>query len=341
MTSTPGPARHSARIWALLPVVAAVLGSILPTSPSGSAEPGVRGEIELPDVSGAAALPGGRLLLTSSEGTSVLIPDAANRLAAGRILVAPGERLDDSLRGRAEVADPEDAAGDANGHAYLVGSHARTALGDAPDARYRIARVKLDPGGKVLEALHSGGFLEALLRDLPFLADAIRRPPARAGLNIEGLACSPEGELVIGLRAPTITESARREHGGQEDAVVVRVVNPDALFVAPPQPASLAEVVKLDLRGQGIRGMCFDPVLKAYWLVSGLSVEPTHPVRGPWGLWLWDGRGAPRSVPVPGSALEQPTAVCRITTPAGDRLLLVEAGTPASPYLMLPVPTPP
>ena len=98
-----------------------------------------------------------------------------------------------------------------------------------------------------------------MVNDVPFLADAVRRTPAKAGLNIEGLAWTPEGHLLVGLRAPTVTESEPRPHGGQEDAVVLRLKNPEALFAEPRQPAQLGEVVKLDLRGQGIRGMCGDP----------------------------------------------------------------------------------
>src|SRR6185369_7441331 len=132
---------------------------------------------------------------------------------------------------------------------------------------------------------------------------------------------------LVGLRAPTVTESEPRPHGGQEDAVVLRIRNPGELFDWPLQPARLGDVVKLDLRGQGIRGMCWDPAAKGCWLLAGLSAAPNHPVKSPWALWFWNGKGAPRPVPVPsGVTLEAPEAVCVLMIEGRRWLLLVEAG---------------
>jgi len=321
----------------IAPLSGAWLISTVLVQPTNSPHEITSGTIELPGVSGVSILRDDRVLLTRNDGSSAaVLAEAAVRLLLGRVTAG-----DCQSAGAAAVEDAEDAAFDGGSFAYVLGSHARTAVGEAPDGRYRLARLKLDAEGKVVETRHSGALLAGILANLPFLADSIRRTPAKGGLNIEGLAWDSSGALVIGLRAPTITESTPRAHGGQEDAVVLRLKTPDELFGSPAKPAQLDDVVKLDLHGQGIRGMCYDPTLKAFWIVSGLSVEPTHAVSSPWGLWLWDGRGAPRSVPVPGTGLEQPTAVCRLATPGGDRLLLVEAGKPRSRYALLRVPRAP
>lgn len=301
----------------------------------------VVGTLEIPDVSGAAFIRGHRLLVAADEGHRVyLLEDAPARLRAGRITAAPQEALAPALDGKARLDDLEDVAWDGARDAYLIGSHGREPRGEAPEERYRIARLRFDALGKLSEVRQSGGLLQAIIADLPFLADAIRRPPARAGLNIEGLAWHPDGALVVGLRAPTITESTPRPHGGQEDAVILRLRNPQALFSGRDVKAELGEVEKLDLHGQGIRGMAYDPQRKAFWILSGLSVEPTHPVRGPWALWLWDEKDNPQPVKLPaGTDLTDPEAVAWAELNGKPHLLLLEDQRPRSRYALLPTST--
>jgi hypothetical protein len=300
----------------------------------------IRGQIDLPETSGAAFLPGDRLLLVTDEGNGVvLIKKAVSRLRSGRIALEEGELLTPALKGKVDLDDLEDAAPDGAGGVYLLASHGRTRHGDSPEARYRLARLRFDPGGRLLEAHQSDALLQALVNEVPFLADSIRRTPARAGLNIEGLGWAPEGHLLVGLRSPTVTESEKRLHEGQEDAVIVRIKNPEAIFEDPPQAAALGDVVKLDLRGQGIRGMCCDPGRKGCWLISGLSADPNHPVKSPWLLWFWDGTNPPQEARLPGPVdLETPEAVCPLDLDGRPYLLLIEDGKPASRYVLTPAP---
>lgn len=300
----------------------------------------VRGVLGLAGVTGAAALPGDRLLLVTGEPNGVhLLLNASASLGKSPVTPGAGEGLQEALKGKVSLEDLKDTAWDGHDSVYCVTSHGRTPGGDSPAERYRLARLRFDPTGRLLEARQSDALLKAVVEGVPFLADSIRRTPARTGLNVEGLAWSPEGHLLVGLRSPTITESTPRPHGGQEDAVMLRVRNPERLFLSPVEAADLADVVKLDLRGQGIRGMAYDPARKGWWLLSGLSAAPNHPVTSPWGLWFWDGRGAPASITVPGeTGLQAPEAVCRLDLPEGPRLLLLEGGKPASRFALLPVP---
>jgi hypothetical protein len=319
----------------------------LASLPAGQAQPppAVTGTIECPNITGAAALSNGRLLLTRDGANGVLlIPDAAARFATGTVVPTETERLQSQLVGKTDLDDLQDAAPDGAGGAYLLASHARTRFGDAPEARYRLSRLRFDAAGKLVDARQSGALVESITRELPFLGDSVRRPPAKAGLCLEGLAVGPQGELLIGVRSPTVTESRPRPHGGQEDAVVVPVRNPAELFAAPAKPVRFGEVVKLDLHGQGIRGLCYDPGRKGYWLLSGLSVQPGHPVKSAWSLWFWDGTSSPREVPLPpGTALESPGAICLLGTGASSRLLLIDGMAEKSSYVLLAprVPTAP
>jgi hypothetical protein len=317
-------------VKALLPLLAA----LLLTGNAG------QGEIRLPHVSGAAFLRDGKLALVDAEPNGALVlDDALARLRSGPLQPLPAEALATQLKGKIEIQDVEDAAWDGRGELFLAGSHARNPLGESPEARYRLARLRFDATGKLLEARQSDALLHAIQIDVPFLADAIRRTPARAGLNIEGLAFTPDGTLLVGLRSPTITESTPRPHGGQEDAVVLRITNPDALFDDPPQPAQLGETVKLDLRGQGIRGMAWDPGRKGVWLLAGLSVEPTHPVTSPWALWFWDQKTPARRAALPGDIrLVSPEAVATTQIDGNPQLLIIDDGAPSSRFALIPTP---
>jgi hypothetical protein len=299
-----------------------------------------RGSLTRAGVSGGAFLRGGQLALVSEGANGLtLLEDAPARLRSGTVTPRPEEALEPALRGKVDLDDLEDAAWDGARDLYVIASHSRTARGDSPENRYRLARLRFDATGKLLEARQSDALLQAIVTGVPFLADSIRRTPARTGLNLEGLAWDPQGQLLLGLRAPTVTESTPRDHGGQEDAVVLRLKNPDALFSPSPPPAKLGDVVKLDLHGQGIRGMAYDPRRKAFWLLSGLSAEPNYPVRSPWSLWLWNGDQPPSAVKLPeGVDLQQPESVAPVDLDGQPYLLLIDPGQPASRYALFPVP---
>lgn len=311
---------------------------LLPTLAAAAAP--VRGAFTLPHVSGAAPLRDGRLALVAHGPNGVFILPGAP--ATGRVTVGAAESLAGALKGqKTSLDDLEDAAWDGVDTLFVAGSHARDPLGDSPEARYRLGRLRFDATGKLLEAGHSDALLQAIQTEVPFLADSIRRTPARSGLNVEGLAFTPEGHLLVGLRAPTITESTPRPHGGQEDAVVLRIKNADGLFEKPQQPALMGDTVKLDLRGQGIRGMAYDPTRKGIWILSGLSAEPTHAVTGPWALWFWDEKGAPKEVILPDDLqLKNPEAVCPLQVDGRPHLLLIEDGAKESPFALIPTPVP-
>ncbi len=296
------------------------------------------GEIELGEVSGAAVVRNGELVILADEGSTLYrLPEPGKTLLAGKIGAREMVPWKDFSEARLSLDDLEDAAFDGVGMLYLITSHSRTRRGDGPPERYRLAGLRVDATGRLLEARQTDALLKGIVSQIPFLADAIRRTPARTGLNIEGLAWQPEQGLLVGLRAPTITESTPRPHGAQEDAVVLRLANPEACL-GGAEPI-FGDTSKIDLQGQGIRGMVWDVKKGGCWILSGLSADPGHPVRSPWGLWFWKGSGAPIRIEVPKSLdLSQPEAIVRVETEKGPRLLIVDDSGKRSPYALLPIP---
>lgn len=103
--------------------------------------------------------------------------------------------------------------------------------------------------------------------------------------NIEGLAATPDGALLAGLRAP-LTDDGK--------ALVVRIDDPFALVgLSPPADAAvaggapvIAAVSTLDLGGRGVRSL--ERVGERYLIVAG-SVEDGGK---PPALYWWDGAEA-------------------------------------------------
>ncbi|MFA5266205.1 MAG: DUF3616 domain-containing protein, partial [Opitutaceae bacterium] len=109
------------------------------------------------------------------------------------------------------------------------------------------------------------------------------------GLNIEALEISPDQQrLLIGFRSPLIDNRA----------IIAYVDNPSEIFEAVEPPRISVVLEKLDLDGNGIRGMSYLPALDGYLIISGPVTRETVQFR----LWFWSGRrGDPaRHVSVPG-----------------------------------------
>ena len=137
----------------------------------------------------------------------------------------------------------------------------------------RNGSIDLRPLGRPYVSL-----LQDLLRDPRLarfgLATAANRPPKTPGaLSIEGLAATPEGQLLIGFRNPI----------PQEKALLVPLLNPGGLIEG--RGARFGEPILLDLGGLGIRSIerCGDQ----YLIVGG-----TRDGRGDSWLYEWDGRSA-------------------------------------------------
>jgi hypothetical protein len=105
-------------------------------------------------------------------------------------------------------------------------------------------------------------------------------------LNIEGLAATPGGDLLVGLRGP-LTEDQR--------ALVVKIEKPfDLVGLTPPAPTDgadpIAAVSKLDLGGRGIRSIELVGTGEHTFLIVAGSVEDGGAAPS---LYWWDGTHDP------------------------------------------------
>ncbi len=174
---------------------------------------------------------------------------------------------------------------------WWLGSHSRTAEGRAAPNRQRLFATRVQPR----PAPHPPGLepvgqpyrqlLDDLLADRrlqPFsLATAASRAPEEGGLNLEGLAASPDGALWLGFRSPVLDRRA----------ILVPLLNPGALLRG--ERARLGEPVTLNLGGLGVRDLLW--VRGRCWILAG-------PANGGGGfrLYVWEGPPhAAHSVPWP------------------------------------------
>ncbi|RMG06694.1 MAG: hypothetical protein D6731_25200, partial [Planctomycetota bacterium] len=127
-----------------------------------------------------------------------------------------------------------------------------------PD-REGIVRARWRKGELVVEA-----WPEPDGRDLAtgLLAAARRAAPDRFGPDVlveaEGLALRGPSELLVGLRRP---RSARGE------ALVLRIAAGSLFGAAEGHPPP--RLLRLDLDGQGVRGLCWDPDRACLWVLGG------------------------------------------------------------------------
>ncbi len=163
--------------------------------------------------------------------------------------------LEVDLEGAAEVDD----------RVYWIGSHSADKEGKAMRNRRRLFAIKLSvQNGKDLKIKEIDQPYRHLISDLheddnyrPFnLIDAARKDSKSDGaLSIEGLASTPDGDLLIGFRNPII----------QGRALVARLKNPKG--VMKNEFGKFAKPILLDLGGLGIRSM--ERKGDKYYIIAG------------------------------------------------------------------------
>lgn len=156
---------------------------------------------------------------------------------------------------------------------YWVTSHGRNKKGKVQDRRFRFFATDagkgdalLAPAGKPYSRLLQD-MIEAEHLKMHLLEEASRKmPEAEGAFNIEGLAATPEGALLIGLRNPI--------------ALVVPLLNP--ADVVDGQRARFGKAIELDLGGRAIRSL--ELVGLAYMIVAGPAAD-----HGDFALYKWTG----------------------------------------------------
>lgn len=171
---------------------------------------------------------------------------------------------------------------------FWISSHGRTSKGKldldrqsffALKASIENGQPKLELQGTVcrdlLKQLLKDNRLSSLdLEDLSINKHKDLAPKTEKGFNIEGLALSPNGDLLIGLR------------GRLRDAkaIVIPMINPDDVING--KKAKFDAPIFLDLGGLGIRSMEYNKKNKKYFIVAGSSIDKRKTFK----LFEWSGR---------------------------------------------------
>ena len=153
---------------------------------------------------------------------------------------------------------------------YWIASHGANKKARARPERRQLFATDIGGKGDDLTLTVAGtpftGLLDAIAEHPPFqkyrLHEAAQiSPEDEGGLNIEGLAATPEGHLLIGLRSPVVNGKA----------LVLTLKNPnDVLAIGAAAKAPVfGSPIELPLDGLGIRSIDYADKLKAFLIVAG------------------------------------------------------------------------
>lgn len=237
------------------------------------------------DASAAAAVDGLRFVVADDEDNVLRVYSRAGGAALSSYDVS--EFLGVQGKKKAKEADLE-AAAQIGAHTFWITSHGRNSKGKDKPERQRLFAMGVKLNGEKVEMTPIGKPYQSLLDDL--LGDArLARynleaasklaPKEPGGLNIEGLAATPEGHLLIGFRSPV----------PEGRALVVPLLNP--LEVCEGKAARFGEPKEIVLEGMGIRSIEY--CSGRYVIIAGPTGSGGPASR----LFEWDGKGKPKLVP--------------------------------------------
>lgn len=226
------------------------------------------------EASGGAFLDENRFVVASDE-TNVL-----RVYSLDGTLGEMGTELDMQLFSMADKSDIE-AAAPLGTRIFWISSHSQNKEHQDKPKRQRLFATDGPTAS-------SSNVLIVSLRDpiINALSDGIlSAQQVKAALNIEGLAASAAGGLLIGLRAPL----------SGNDALVLPFVNPEELVAppltpdAPPVAPVFGKPMHLNLNGSGIRDLArisIEGTAEYYVVVAGPHDQVDG---GSFSLWRWSG----------------------------------------------------
>lgn len=220
---------------------------------------------------------------------------------------------------KAPEADLE-AAAQLGDTMFFITSHGRNSAGKPAPSRQRLFALALSETNGVATVQRAGQIYTNLVADLATdaryaefeLGDAAKlAPKAQGGFNIEALAATPEGALLVGFRNPI-------PHGR---ALIAPLLNPRAVIQG--QRAKLGAPLQLDLVGLGLRDMC--ATTNGYYLVAG----PASGSQGESRLFFWAGGAtAPQLIGDVHFPKSNPEGICFLDFGGpGDFLIVSDDGT--------------
>lgn len=271
--------------WSVAAARAAALSSVLlavVAPPAGAVTAGALTTYRGPcDASAAVALDGAHFVAANDENDTLGTYRQGQADGVGKLdltaFLGTHRREESDIEGAAMIGS----------RIYWITSHSRSSRGQAQPSRHRVFATDV-VAGSLPRAVPSGTPYRDLLEDLvraPSLAAwglaqaSTRAAEADGGLNIEGLAATPEGRLLVGFRNPL----------REGRALVVPIDNP-AEVVAGGR-ARLGAPIELDLGGRGVRSL--ERVGSGYYVVAGPVGDS-----GTFGLYRWSGSAGDVPVPV-------------------------------------------
>jgi hypothetical protein len=176
---------------------------------------------------------------------------------------------------------------------YWITSHGRNKDGKlrpnrnrffATDIKADNDNIQITPAGRPCSTLLQSMFRNTDLVALGLYQSALlyntdiskkqqeKLAPKDEGLNIEGLAASPDGKtLYIAFRNPRPINHVNH----RPNALVVTLANPDAVINDHAEPV-FAPPLLWDLNGLGIRSIEYSPFHKAFFLIAGPHDETSR-----------------------------------------------------------------
>jgi hypothetical protein len=168
-------------------------------------------------------------------------------------------------RGRRKEVDLEAAAvvGD---RVYWTGSHGRDKGGEEEPSRQRLFATRIEAVGSGIKVTPVGrpytGLLNVLkagqLKSARILAEAEKKPHLAGGIDIEGLAATRNGTLLIGFRSPLVDNKA----------LIIEITNPGDVLKGSTE-ARVGTETLLDLGGSGIRDIVQGSTPDEFFIVAG------------------------------------------------------------------------
>lgn len=268
------------------------------------------------DASAAATLDACHFIVADDEESVLWIYDRAVPAPVGSV-----ELWNFLGIGKKDEADIEGAAAVGN-RIYWISSHGRNRRAEIAPSRFQFFASDIEQSaGKIPTVRLVGESYQNLQMDLideqkfvkyDFARAATLAPKVEDGFNIEGLAATTDGKLLIGFRNPI----------PRGKALVIPVNNPNELIGGGANPAVRADfgdAIELDLHGRGIRSI--DRVGAEYYIVAG----PIDDV-GAFGIYRWSGiaNTPPVLMPVPELAGLHPESL--IGTAAGKLQIFSDDG---------------
>ncbi|MGH6645367.1 DUF3616 domain-containing protein [Aquabacterium sp.] len=269
---------------------AALMAAVIGTSGGAFAQGVITEYRGLCDASAAVALDADHFIVADDERNTLVVyrrgqADALDALDVSSFLGTKPDKESD-IEGAASIGQ----------RAYWVSSHGRNSEGKQQARRLRFFATEVlsrtapspqPPFKLVTVGKAYAGLLDDLLAAPSLaafkLADAAgKAPEAEGGLNIEGLAATPDGRLLIGFRSPM----------SNQRALLVPLENPSEVIDHGAR-ARFGQAIQLDLGRRGIRSI--DWVGSSYLIVAGPTAD-----KGTFALYRWSGDAGQAPVLVKG-----------------------------------------